>query len=191
MVVTFLPFPDIEKSLRTLDKRRLGKQRVEAKQILQALDKETKGWVNHPATRMWEGYKFLLKHYYNETLRIWAEVGGVNKLLEPISLTEDEQLLLDKGLKPYWWGWEPFHESHKAALVRKDNQYYSHLMDPESKYLQLGYVWPHKHTSETPFETLFEPINPRQLLPKCVHEGCRNPQKKECYCGVHARKYLK
>lgn len=191
MVVTFLPFPDIEQSLRTLDKRRLGKQRVEAKQILQALNSETKGWVNHPATRMWEGYKFLLKHYYNESLRIWEEVGGANKILKPIPLTEDEQELFDMGLKPHWWDWDHFHGSHKAALVRKDYEHYSYLLDSDSKYLQLGYLWPHKHLLTTPFEELFDPINPRQLAPRCIHEGCPNPRKKEYYCGVHARKYLK
>jgi len=191
MVVTFLPYPDIEKSLKTLDKRRLGKQRVEASQIIKALNKETKGWVNHPATRMWVGCEFLLKHYYNESLRVWEEAGGKNKLLSPLTLTEEETQRLEKGDKPWWWGWEPLHESHKAALFRKDEEFYRDIIPNDSPYLLLGYVWPHKHTLETPFKDLFDPINPRQLLPKCVHDGCRNPQKKECYCGVHARKYLK
>lgn len=71
---------------------------------------------------MWVGYTPLLKHYYNECLRIWGERGGKNKLLEPESLTEEEWGTLDK--KPWWWGWEPLHESHKAALVRKDPNYY-------------------------------------------------------------------
>ena len=34
---TFLPYPDIEKSLNSLDSKRLGKQRVEAYQILNIL----------------------------------------------------------------------------------------------------------------------------------------------------------
>lgn len=190
MVVTFLPFPDIEQSLKTLDKRRLGKQRVEAKQILKALNGETRGWVNHPATRMWVGYEFLLKHYYNTCLRIWEEAGGKNKILEPISLTESETEDLHSGRKPWWWGWEPLHESHKAALIRKDEVFYRRLLSPETVYLGLGYVWPHKHTPETPFDELFEPINPRQLLPKCAHGGCSNPVKKLSWCGVHVRKYI-
>jgi len=187
MVVTFLPFPDIEASLRVLDKRRLGKQRVEASQILKALNSETKGWVNHPATRMWVGYEFLLKHYYNESLRIWEERGGKNTLLAPHSLSEEETNRLQTGCKPWWWGWEPLHESHKAALVRKDEEYYGNIIPNDSPYLTLGYVWPHKHTKDTPFKELFEPINPRQLLAKCFHPGCRNPEKKTGLCGVHAR----
>jgi hypothetical protein len=187
MVITFLPYPDIEKSLKTLDKRRLGKQRVEASQIIKALKKETKGWVNHPATRMWEGCEFFLKHYYNESLRVWEEAGGKNKLLSPLTLTEEETQRLERGDKPLWWGWEPLHESHKAALLRKDEEFYKDIISDDSPYLLLGYVWPHKHTSETPFKDLFEPINPRQLLNKCFHEGCRNPEKKNGLCGVHAR----
>lgn len=191
MVVTFLPYADIEKSLMVLDKRRLGKQRVEAGQIIKALNKQTKGWVNHPATRMWEGYDFLLKHYYNESLRIWELRGGKNKLSQPISLTEEEQSRLESGAKPWWWGFEPFHESHKAALVRKDEVYYQGLLPGDSPYLKLGYVWPHKHNSETAFDKLFEDINPRQLLPKCSHPGCSNPIKVGDLCGVHNRSYSK
>ena len=33
----FLPYPDFKKSLESLDNKRLGKQRVEAKQILNVL----------------------------------------------------------------------------------------------------------------------------------------------------------
>ena len=58
-------------------------------------------------------------------------------------------------------------------------------------YMTLGYTWPHKHDRNTPFEELFEPINPRQLLPKCSHEGCPNPVKSLGWCGVHLRSYTK
>lgn len=190
MVVTFLPYPDIESSLMSLDKRRLGKQRVEAAQIVKALAGETKGWVNHPATLMWVGYEFLLKHYYNESLRIWEIRGGKNKLSKPIELTEEERTRLANNERPWWWGYEPFHESHKAALLRKDIMYYTPILKVVNPvYLGLGYVWPHKHSPLTPFENLFEPINPMQLRPKCNHETCNNPAKQEGLCGVHLRSY--
>lgn len=187
MVVTFLPYPDIETSLMTLDKRRLGKQRVEAAQILKALNKETKGWVNHPATLMWVGYEFLLKHYYNESLRIWELRGGKNNLLKQISLSDEETERLTRNDKPWWWGFEPFHESHKAALLRKDNEYYKLILSVTQTYFELGYVWPHKHNLQTPFVELFEPINPMQLRPKCNHGPCNNPAKQDGLCGVHLR----
>jgi len=37
---TFLPYPDFAQSLRVLDSRRLGKQRLEAMQLLRAIS----GW---------------------------------------------------------------------------------------------------------------------------------------------------
>ena len=60
MVNTFLPYPDFVKSAKILDYKRLGKQRVEAWQILRALRGETKGWRNHPATNLWRGHEKAL-----------------------------------------------------------------------------------------------------------------------------------
>ena len=64
---TFLPHESFKKSLKVLDWRRLGKQRVEAHQVLNVLlgRTETKGWVNHPITRMWDGYEPALQLYFN------------------------------------------------------------------------------------------------------------------------------
>ena len=47
MVNTFLPYPDFVKSAKALDYKRLGKQRVEAWQILRALrgEKITKAQI--------------------------------------------------------------------------------------------------------------------------------------------------
>jgi len=55
---TFLPYPDFIDSVKALDYRRLGKQRVEARQILNILleNRKNGGWVNHPCTKMWRGY---------------------------------------------------------------------------------------------------------------------------------------
>ncbi len=56
---TFLPYEDFTLSAQCLDYRRLGKQRVEALQIFNALTgastkdgREYRGWINHPATKM-------------------------------------------------------------------------------------------------------------------------------------------
>ena len=63
MVNTFLPYADFEESAKALDYRRLGKQRVEALQILRANLGMTKGWVNHPAAKMWKGHEITLCKY--------------------------------------------------------------------------------------------------------------------------------
>ena len=54
---TFLPYKTFKQSAQVLDNKRLGKQRVEAYQILRALCGESKGWVHQPATVMWRGTK--------------------------------------------------------------------------------------------------------------------------------------
>jgi hypothetical protein len=73
-VQTFLPYPDFVESARSLDRARLGKQRVEAWQIISVIRKirmrrlaedalkerqwlgklpEMPGWGRHPAVLMW------------------------------------------------------------------------------------------------------------------------------------------
>jgi Pyrimidine dimer DNA glycosylase len=72
VVQTFLPYPDFAASAVALDCRRLGKQRVEALQILRALTRERYGWKHHPAVRMGAGYEDALARY---AMEICAEVG--------------------------------------------------------------------------------------------------------------------
>ena len=56
---TFLPYPSFTRSLACLDNKRLGKQRVEAKQILMALEfgpyqyEDTEDWFVHPTPSSW------------------------------------------------------------------------------------------------------------------------------------------
>mgnify|MGYP003652317478 FL=1 len=116
---TFLPYKDFNKSLQSLDYRRLGKQRVEAKQILNVLLErtKTKGWRNHPITRMWAGYESALQLYFNLCVQEWVNRGYNNNMeLEDIP---------DTIKYPRWLGTETFHSSHRANLLRKDSEYYS------------------------------------------------------------------
>ena len=55
---TFLPYDDFVKSAKVLDYRRLGKQRVEAMQLLKAISGQG-GWRNHPAALMWKNIASL------------------------------------------------------------------------------------------------------------------------------------
>ena len=131
---TFLPYPDFQKSLEVLDYRRLGKQRVEAKQILNVLlDRTTtKGWRNHPITKMWRGYEDALKVYFNMCVGEWV-YRGYNSTIE---LEET----IDTPIKyPHWFGDEGFHSSHRANLLRKDYDYYSQFGWNENP--SNPYVW--------------------------------------------------
>lgn len=183
MVVTFVPYPSIDASLATLDKRRLGKQRVEARQIIHAIEGKTRGWSRHPAVLMWQGYLPFLIAYYNRSLEMWEERGGRNVLLHPISPPPDEP-----EVAPWWWGWEPLHESHKASLKRKDPVFYENIPLRSDHYLEVGYLWPSNqdaHGGVPPLVPRFEQINPAQKIPPCNHPPCRFPGKYDGWCGVH------
>ena len=130
---TFLPYSSYSKSLKVLDWRRLGKQRVEAKQILNVLlDRtETKGWRNHPITRMWDGYEPALQLYHNMCITEWIDRGyNNNMLLEDIT---------EPIIYPHWLGDFEFHSSHRANLLRKDLEYYSQFGWDENP--KSPYVW--------------------------------------------------
>lgn len=132
---TFLPFPDFKKSLDCLDYRRLGKQRVESKQILNILQFKTnsKAWVNHPAVLMWKGYEESLKLYFNYSIDLWIKKGYKNTL-------EKFQIDWDNFEFPFWFGLNIFHLSHQSNLLRKDFSFYSQkfqFLNPN-----LPYYWP-------------------------------------------------
>ena len=80
---TFLPYSNFSKSLSVLDWRRLGKQRVEAHQVLNVLlgRTNTQGWRNHPITRMWDGYEDALKLYFNLCVKEWISRGYNNNMI--------------------------------------------------------------------------------------------------------------
>lgn len=137
---TFLPYPDIKQSLKVLDNKRLGKQRVEAYQIISAITgrpkldgTQYKGWLNHPCSVMWRDYVPALKLYFNMSLVIWEERGFTNNMSH--ELTGDSRIKF-----PHWLGNERFHSSHRANLLRKDSEYYSKhgwTENPEDPYIWM------------------------------------------------------
>lgn len=134
MVNTFVTCDTPDACARSLDWRRLGKQRVEARQIYNALTGATKGWRNHPAARMWEGFEGGLALYHNAVIEEWVERGYRNNMpLLPVP--EDAKL-------PWWFTWKPLQNSHRASLNRKDASHYK--FDVPADYTSRGYVWPHK-----------------------------------------------
>jgi hypothetical protein len=129
---TFLPYADFDASARCLDDQRLGKQRVEALQALNALANPHSAWRSHPTVRMWAGYVDALRCYMNACITEWTRRGFVNTMpLAEISGTP---------IMPPWLGDERLHRSHRANLLRKDPEYYARYkwgVDPD-----LPYFWP-------------------------------------------------
>jgi hypothetical protein len=72
-VQTFLPYPDFVESAKVLDRKRLGKQRVEAIQVVRALTREQYGWRHHPVVAMWRGYEEALGRYGFTIVDAWTD----------------------------------------------------------------------------------------------------------------------
>lgn len=134
---TFLPLADYFASARALDDRRLGKQRVEAKQILRALLGETRGWRNHPATRMWRGHERALAYYGRIVCEVWRERGFRDSLLP--YFVEALRALPDCD-DPPWLGRRDVHASHRSNLLRRAPEHYGRFGWREPP--DLPYVWP-------------------------------------------------
>lgn len=130
---TFLPYPDFAASAKVLDYRRLGKQRVEAYQLLRAINGETKGWRNHPAAVMWTGYEPALHMYAREMCKEWIGRGYADTMLNRFEIHEEFEM-------PPWVGNEALHASHRSNLLRKAPEYYSQFgwTEPDD----LEYIWP-------------------------------------------------
>ncbi len=129
---TFLPYPDFAESARCLDSRRLGKQRVEAMQILRAIANPTYGWQHHPAINMWRGNEQALALYMNAMITEWVQRRYKNNI--PLNDVEGNVKM------PPWLGNSKFHASHRSNLLRKDPAYYGqfHWEEPPD----LPYIWP-------------------------------------------------
>jgi len=128
---TFLPYKDFHRSAKVLDNRRLGKQRVEAYQIINTLEGRSSGWKNHPIVKMWEGHEEALKVYYNVICKEWIRRGFKHNM--------GFYRIKKKRLSyPAWLGREEFHLSHRSNLLRKDYNHYKQYFDEPTN---LPYVW--------------------------------------------------
>jgi hypothetical protein len=148
-VQTFLPYADFKRSARVLDPKRLGKQRVEAIQVVRALTRPGYGWANHPAVLMWKGFEEALGRYGLTCCEVWTELGfgdtcavtiATDLRAAGVDTIRTQPELASAGALPQWLGDEAMHRSHRSALVRKDPGWYSpHFPDiPDD----LPYVWP-------------------------------------------------
>lgn len=137
---TFLPYKDFAASAKALDNKRLGKQRVETLQILRALTGQSKGWVNHPATRMWRGHEVALCSYGVKICAEWIGRGFKDTCSEKILDIYDALPVAASRDMPSWLGTEVLHLSHRSNLVRKDPAHYGAMWPyvPPT----IPYVWP-------------------------------------------------
>lgn len=147
---TFLPYASAWRTAKCLDNKRLGKQRVECKQILLTLGidiGEHRGnpesrWRNHPAVRMWRGHELCLAEYAEVMCIEWKRRGFKDSLA--VQFQTAAHRLADACLftshAPNWLGYERLHASHRSNLLRKDATWYRQFgwLEPAD----LPYWWP-------------------------------------------------
>lgn len=141
---TFLPYPSFLESARCLDNKRLGKQRVETWQILQAISNPSYGWQNHPAVNMWRGHESALVDYGLAICDEWIARGYRDTVR---SRFIDQFVFHGSPSLPTWLGNSILHASHRSALLFKDHKHYgqfgwSEKPDTPNEKGSLNYFWP-------------------------------------------------
>jgi hypothetical protein len=142
MVNTFNCFgrAGLKKTFECLDMGRLTKQLVEVIQLVEAITNPTKGFRNHPVTRMWMDHVSALIDYGLVCVSVIAErfpdykyqmMEG--KLLNNPSRQADP-------VYPAWFEDEQLCMSHRASLFFKSPEIYSQFEAEARLYEQ--YAWP-------------------------------------------------
>lgn len=146
---TFVPFASYKKSAKSLDNKRLGKQRVEGCQILATLVGLSDGWRTHPAVKMWAGHEGALATYTLVMCEEWINRGYEDTRREFIhEVYASDWIPAGSTIFPVWWNDERVHDSHKAMLLKKSREFYQNSFgysDDEVTELLTAYedyYWP-------------------------------------------------
>ena len=118
-------------TFEVLDRRRLNKQKIECKQILDAIDGISKSWKNHPITKSYTPYRKWLMIY------LW--------LLEEYTSAESDIVMMIHYNKWLWDNRPEFHTDEyfkqmKRRLYTKDNNHYSQYKDLGESDINWYYV---------------------------------------------------
>ena len=161
---SFMPSTEsFESCARYLDNRRLNKNALEGWQILMTLleldpqgnHRTPKGWVNHPAVRMWRGHEMALYLYIQAMVDEWIRRGYKSTIGEKAKSTI--KVAMSEGLlggaastNPVWISdmelFKKIASSHRLALLNKDYEWYSQFGWPEDtgkRPENYDYVWPY------------------------------------------------
>lgn len=155
-MITFLTDKSFFITARQLDWRRLGKQRLEATQILRALEGDEKrrvdiqidnitisgrsSWSDHPAMMMWKGHEVWLDLYRSIIIEEWIARGYKNTMLFVPSGIIQKRLW--GQTKPEWLSHDPLLASHRGNLLRKDFSWYGQF--GWTDHPVEGYIWPYR-----------------------------------------------
>jgi hypothetical protein len=163
---TFLPFADYRECAHVLDRARLGKQRVECRQLVLlnvqgptvSRDPETgrplwwifdaaleyphasTPWYNHPVARLWRGFEVELCFYGMAMCIEWVNRGYEDAQFSFFAETADR--LLGAGFmraRPSWHC-EKAYSFHRGVLLGKAPEHYGKFGWTEVPL--IGAKWP-------------------------------------------------
>ena len=151
----FLPESTFSKCAEVLDTKRLVKQLLEGRQILTVLAGEStsKGWKNHPAVKMFEGYEVTLVAYL-AAIRDEMDCRGY-KWEKNWAVIQDIYDRHYRGVPqpwPYWMRdeqtWNKVMATHRGRLWEKDKWHYHMYASEGDTYKssvccdRCNYYWP-------------------------------------------------
>ena len=159
---TFVPLvTSFADTAKVLDNKRLNKQALEGWQILMTLleldpqgnERIPKGWVSHPAVKMWRGHEVVLHDYIQEMVKEWKGRGFNSTIGDKAHATMQVALALGKldhtAELPAWMSdkqlFQEITASHRIALLTKDYDWYSQFQWPEDTGVaptEYTYIWP-------------------------------------------------
>lgn len=134
----FIPSPSLEGIAKSLDWKRLGKQRVECKQIIIASLCARGGWRRHTAVRMWSPYVRFLCDYALTVCAEWKARGYEDNLA---CFFKSVRKHVGELVIPHWWGDERLHASHRAALLIKAEDKYLTTGNPDAYDWYIAQGW--------------------------------------------------
>lgn len=118
-------------------------------QIIRALTRPGYGWAHHPAVLMWKQHEEALGRYGLTCCGVWTELGFADTCAATICAdlrttgiahVRTQAELVSSGALPGWLGNGDLHRSHRAALLRKDPDWYGPRFPGVAD--DLPYCWP-------------------------------------------------
>jgi len=143
-------------SAQMLDRQRLGKQRVEGMQLLNAITRlhigvpaEHVGWSNHPAIKMWRNphgvFMPALIDYTQACIDEWVLRGFKNTIsLDVYRNFVDTHRSRMTAHRPHFS--DAMYESHRCRLAQKKPEHYVDMftlfdLPLPDDWQERGYVW--------------------------------------------------
>lgn len=120
----FTPYPKPILTAMCLDGRRLNKQLIECRQILDAIDGKGKGWFNHPVVKTYKPYIQWLC-YYMQCLECYMHYIKISDMRERVSWLNQSIICSKQAdiIRPPFLT-EDFCNQHKRRLFTKNPEHY-------------------------------------------------------------------